>query len=49
MAKLEKLGINFDEVLANNDSYTALEKIGQLIKTGPTGTNVNDCAIILIN
>lgn len=49
MAKLENLGISYDDVLRDNDSYAALEKIGQLIKTGPTGTNVNDCSIILIN
>jgi len=28
--------------LENNDSYEILEKTGSLIKTGPTGTNVND-------
>ncbi len=46
-AELEALGIAIDEVLANNDSYHALEKVGGLIITGPTGTNVNDVAVAL--
>ena len=45
--KLEALGISCEEVLKNNDSYHALDKIGGLIKTGATGTNVNDIAVIL--
>lgn len=45
--ELEALGIKCEEVLKNNDSYHALEKIGGLIKTGATGTNVNDIAVIL--
>jgi len=45
--ELESLGIAIDEVLANNDSYHALEKVGGLIITGPTGTNVNDVAVAL--
>ena len=44
-AELEALGIAIDEVLANNDSYHALEKVGGLIITGPTGTNVKDVAV----
>ena len=34
--------------LDNNDSYHALAKCGGLVFTGPTGTNVNDVAVILI-
>ncbi len=33
--------------LANNDSYPALEASGDLIMTGPTGTNVNDLMVVL--
>ncbi len=36
------------EVLKNNDAYTALNAIGGLIFTGPTGTNVNDVAVALV-
>lgn len=47
MALLEGQNISIDEVLAQNDSYHALEKINGLIKTGATGTNVNDVMVLL--
>lgn len=34
--------------LANNDSYSFFSALGDLIKTGPTGTNVGDLQICLI-
>ena len=34
--------------LDENDSYRFFEKAGGLVKTGPTGTNVMDLQIILI-
>ena len=46
--KLESMGINTEAVLNNNDSYNALKKVGGLIITGPTGTNVNDISVLLI-
>lgn len=46
--ELKKLGIDEYEVLKENDAYHALEKVGCLIKTGPTGTNVNDVVVVLI-
>ena len=48
IAALEEKGINFDSMLRENDSYHALEAIGGLIMTGPTGTNVNDLAVALL-
>lgn len=45
---LKAQGIDIHSVLRDNDSYHALEKCGGLIKTGPTGTNVNDLAAVLI-
>ena len=39
---------DYENYLDNNDSYNALKKIGGLIVTGPTGTNVNDIAVILV-
>ncbi|MFZ2258916.1 MAG: glycerate kinase [Clostridiaceae bacterium] len=45
---LSDLGITIYDVLRENDSYHALEKVQGLIKTGPTGTNVNDVAVVLI-
>ncbi|MBR0137893.1 MAG: glycerate kinase [Erysipelotrichaceae bacterium] len=47
--RLQKKGISIPEVLQNNDSYNALRKVNGLIFTGPTGTNVNDVAVALID
>lgn len=46
--ELGKIGISIFEVLKDNDAYHALEKTDGLIKTGATGTNVNDVAVVLI-
>ena len=48
MQLLESAGIDIDAVMADNDAYHALEKCDGLIKTGPTGTNVNDLTVLLI-
>ena len=45
---LAQKGVDIFTVLADNDSYHALEQCGGLIKTGPTGTNVNDLSVVLI-
>ena len=45
---LVRFGIRIDDVLRNNDAYHALARVGGLIVTGPTGTNVNDVAVALI-
>lgn len=42
-------GIQVQGALARNDSYHALEAIGGLLKTGPTGTNVNDFSVVLMD
>ncbi len=41
-------GIDIGEYIRNNDSYNFHERIGTLIKTGPTNTNVMDIRIMLI-
>ena len=46
--KLAQAGLTIHQVLADNDAYHALEKVGGLIHTGPTGTNVNDVAVVLL-
>ena len=46
--KLRALGLRTADVLQDNDSYHALEKVGGLIVTVATGTNVNDLAMVLI-
>ena len=45
---LRSMGISIPDVLHRNDAYHALKKTGGLIFTGPTGTNVNDVAVLLI-
>jgi len=45
---LKEMGEDPVEYLENNDSYNALKKAGALLKTGPTGTNVNDLIIGLV-
>ena len=47
-AALRAAGLDVPQVLAENDAYHALQKIGGLLMTGPTGTNVNDLAMVLI-
>ena len=44
---LEK-GISIHRTLTNNDAYHALDAVDGLIITGPTGTNVNDVAVVLL-
>jgi len=47
-AELQAQGIEIYQVLQNNDAYNALKKVGGLVITGPTGTNVNDVAVALV-
>ena len=46
--ELSALGIDIHGCLQNNDAYHALQRVGGLIITGPTGTNVNDVADALV-
>lgn len=46
--RLKAQGVEIYQVLKDNDAYHALEKVDGLILTGPTGTNVNDVAVVLI-
>ena len=49
LAALEEKGLPVPSVLADNDAYHALQAVGGLIVTGPTGTNVNDVAVALVD
>jgi len=40
-------GLDPKEFLARNDSYAFFEALGDLVKTGPTGTNVMDVNVML--
>ena len=42
-------GISPDAALAAHDAYPALDAIGALLRTGPTGTNVMDLVLALID
>ncbi len=42
------LGLRAKDYLADNDGYTFFERLGDLVVTGPTLTNVNDFRAILI-
>jgi glycerate 2-kinase len=41
-------GLELEKFLANNDSYAFFDALGDLIHTGPTGTNVGDLQVILL-
>ena len=41
-SRAESLGLGAADFLARNDAYSFFERLGDLLKTGPTGTNVND-------
>lgn len=43
-----KKGLDADNLLRENDSYSFFEKLDDLVVTGPTGTNVNDVMIALV-
>ncbi len=42
------LGLDAEQFLSNNDSYHFFAKIGDLMFTGATGTNVNDIAVVIV-
>ncbi|MBR3151961.1 MAG: glycerate kinase [Erysipelotrichaceae bacterium] len=49
LSAMKEKGIDPAQYLADNDSYHAFEAIGQLLITGPTGTNINDLTVALID
>jgi len=42
----EKMGFNAADHLSRNDAYIFFDRIGDLLLTGPSGTNVNDLAFL---
>lgn len=48
-AALRTAGWDVFAALQNNDAYHAMQAIGGLIITGPTGTNVNDVSVALVD
>lgn len=47
-AYLRKRNVDITAELSNNNAYFALQQCDGLVITGPTGTNVNDVAAVLI-
>lgn len=47
LQRAHDLNLNPREFLANNDSYVFFDKLGDLVFTGPTGTNVCDVAVVV--
>ena len=41
------LGLMPEDYLANNDAYNYFERLGDLLKPGPSGTNVNDLFFLI--
>jgi glycerate 2-kinase len=48
LLKAHEAGLNARAFLAAHDSYTFFDGIGDLVRTGPTLTNVNDIRAVLI-
>jgi glycerate 2-kinase len=48
VARGNDIGLDAEKYLRNNNSYEYFRRLGDLIKTGPTGTNVMDIQALLI-
>ena len=48
LARAMKTGLAPEKYLANNDSYRFFSRLGDLIFTGSTGTNVNDISVMVV-
>jgi glycerate 2-kinase len=48
LARAARRGLDARRYLAENDSYHFFEPLGDLLKTGPTGTNVMDVRLLLV-
>jgi len=49
LARGEELSFDAEDFLDRNDSYTYFQALGDIFITGPTGTNVMDIRIILLD
>ena len=46
MARARTRGLDAEAYLASNDSYSFWIALGDIVKTGPTNTNVNDLIFV---
>ncbi len=44
--RAQAAGLDVEDALRRNDSYTFFQALGSLLHTGPTGTNVNDLTFL---
>ncbi len=47
LARAKTQGMDPEQFLARNDAYPFFEALQDLVRTGPTGTNVNDVVLVL--
>lgn len=45
--RARKRGLDARRYLADNDAYTFFDGLGELLRTGPTNTNVNDLVVVM--
>jgi hydroxypyruvate reductase len=48
LARARSLGLDPEAMLANNDSYSFFEALNDLVRVGPTRTNVSDFRAVLV-
>jgi len=48
IARAKEKGLNVEKFISENDSYHFHEQVGTLLKTGPTGNNIMDIVIVLV-
>jgi glycerate-2-kinase len=48
LAEASLRGLDLGQYLARNDTYTLFKAISGLVVTGPTGTNVMDLQVVLV-
>ena len=48
LERAQKMGLDPSRYLTDNDSYHFFSELGDLVFTGPTGTNVNDVSVMVI-
>ena len=47
LPRIQELSINYEKALSDHDSYSVFQQSGDLLMTGPTGTNVMDIQLVL--
>jgi glycerate 2-kinase len=47
LQRAKELDLTVADYLSRNDAYPFFERLGDLLRTGPTGTNVNDLVFLL--